>query len=352
MKHLLTVIGIIFISYVITSSAKIRNYPRSPDGSSEVHPLSDEFINRINKMKPLWKAGRNFNPNVSMTYIRGLMGALDTPWYLRLPERKPHRIEGLHIPKEFDSRQKWPNCESINEIRDQGSCGSCWAFATVETITDRFCIASKGTKNFRFSAENLVSCCGILNLCGFGCNGGYPPMAWRYFKRKGIVSGGPYGSNQGCQPYLLQPCEHHSTGDRPNCTMPSSTPSCVKRCETSYSVEYKDDLHFGKETYSVSRNVEQIQIEIMKNGPVAGTFTVYEDFLSYKSGVYHRVHRSVALGGHAIKIIGWGEENGAPYWTVSNSWNTDWGDKGFFKILRGHNECSIEAGINAGIPVV
>ncbi|MDN4175924.1 C1 family peptidase, partial [Nocardioides sp. SOB77] len=66
-------------------------------------------------------------------------------------------------------------------------------------------------------------------------------------------------------------------------------------------------------------------MEIYKNGPVEAAFTVYEDFLSYKSGVYQATS-SQALGGHAIKILGWGVENNTPYWLVANSWNTDWGD--------------------------
>jgi cathepsin B len=57
-----------------------------------------------------------------------------------------------------------------------------------------------------------------------------------------------------------------------------------------------------------------------------------------------------ALGGHAIKILGWGVENSTPYWLVANSWNQDWGDNGFFKILRGKDECGIESGIVAGAP--
>ena len=67
------------------------------------------------------------------------------------------------------------------------------------------------------------------------------------------------------------------------------------------------------------------------------------------SGVYQ--HESGGeLGGHAIRILGWGTENGTPYWLVANSWNYDWGDKGYFKILRGKNECGIEGQIAAGIP--
>jgi len=80
-------------------------------------------------------------------------------------------------------------------------------------------------------------------------------------------------------------------------------------------------------------------------------FTVYSDFLTYKTGVYHHTTGS-ALGGHAIKILGWGTENGTDYWLVANSWNEDWGDKGFFKIKRGTNECGIEGSIVAGLPII
>jgi len=87
----------------------------------------------------------------------------------------------------------------------------------------------------------------------------------------------------------------------------------------------------------------------MTNGPVEAAFTVYADFPTYKSGVYHHVTGS-ALGGHAIKILGWGVENGTAYWTVANSWNEDWGNKGFFKIKRGTDECGIEGQVVAGLP--
>jgi len=71
-------------------------------------------------------------------------------------------------------------------------------------------------------------------------------------------------------------------------------------------------------------------------GSVTAAFTVYEDFLNYKSGVYKHVSGS-ALGGHAVKIIGYG----ADHWIVNNSWNDTWGDKGTFKIAFG--ECGIDS---------
>ena len=66
--------------------------------------------------------------------------------------------------------------------------------------------------------------------------------------------------------------------------------------------------------------MEAIQTELMTNGPVEASFTVYEDFLTYKSGVYHHM-TGKALGGHSVKIIGWGKEGQEAYWLVANSWN-------------------------------
>ena len=65
------------------------------------------------------------------------------------------------------------------------------------------------------------------------------------------------------------------------------------------------------------------------------------------SGVYEHKSGSM-LGGHAIKLLGWGTENGVDYWLVANSWNPDWGDNGFFKIRRGTDECGIESNVVAG----
>jgi len=87
----------------------------------------------------------------------------------------------------------------------------------------------------------------------------------------------------------------------------------------------------------------------MSHGPVEAAFTVYSDFPTYKSGVYQHTTGD-ALGGHAVKMIGWGVEDDVPYWLIVNSWNNDWGDKGTFKILRGQDHCGIESEIVAGIP--
>eukprot|EP00112_Aurelia_sp_Birch-Aquarium-sp1_P003693 Seg1415.13 transcript_id=Seg1415.13/GoldUCD/mRNA.D3Y31 product="Cathepsin B" protein_id=Seg1415.13/GoldUCD/D3Y31 len=312
---------------------------------TEFQPLSQELIDFVNmNAHSTWKAGRNFE-DVSVQYVKGLCGVIEDPNGPKL-EVKKHELTGLKIPENFDSRTNWPKCLSIQEIRDQGSCGSCWAFGAVEAMTDRICISSQGKDNYHISAEDLTSCCWT---CGMGCNGGFPESAWNYFKNHGLVTGGQYGTKHGCRPYTIPHCEHHVPAKKyPKCTGILPTPKCSKHCETGYNKTYSGDKHYGVSAYAISSSVEQIQTEIMKHGPVEAAFTVYADFPSYKSGVYQHT-AGAALGGHAIKILGWGVENGTPYWLVANSWNPDWGDKGYFKILRGEDHCGIESGVVAGI---
>lgn len=313
--------------------------------SPALKPLSDEMIDHINKMNTTWKAGKNFDQDVSLSFIKGLLGvALDSNNYGLPP--KEHEEIPTDLPESFDARDKWPECSSISLIRDQAECGSCWAFGAVGAISDRICIHTNGKVQVNISAEDLVACCGG---CGYGCRGGYPPAAWDYYKKDGIVTGGLYGTDDGCQPYVFPPCEHHTKGPRPPCKKIQPTPRCMRACRKGYGKGYSEDKHFAKEVYSIGKDEKQIRTEILKNGPVEANFLVFSDFPSYKSGVYKRIS-SVMLGGHAIRIIGWGTENRVPYWLVANSWNNDWGDKGYFKILRGQDECGIEDGIHAGMP--
>lgn len=79
------------------------------------------------------------------------------------------RHSNVLLPESFDAREQWGSiCPSVKQVRDQSSCGSCWAFGAVEAMSDRICIASKGKLQPTLSARDLLSCC---KACGFGCNG-------------------------------------------------------------------------------------------------------------------------------------------------------------------------------------
>ncbi|KAK7071918.1 hypothetical protein SK128_018896 [Halocaridina rubra] len=300
-------------------------------------PLSDEFLDRINSRETTWKAGRNFPEGTAMDTLRRLVGVLSDPEGFQLPLRESKIPEAFEIPFSFDAREQWPDCPSIFEIRDQGNCGSCWAVAAVSVMSDRACIHSQGQENFRYSDENLLACC---NTCGLGCNGGLLSPAFNYWVNHGIVSGGTYGSNEGCQSYSIPPSGYYKY---------TPTPDCQLQCHPDHGVNYEDDLRFGLTAYRLYPNVTEIQYEVMINGPVEVSFHVFEDFYSYTSGVYQHVEGSFT-GEHAVRLIGWGEEAGTPYWLIANSWNATWGDNGYFKILRGVNECLIEINPHGGIP--
>jgi cathepsin B len=320
----------------------------SPFLSLEPTPLSEEMVTFINGKQTTWTAGHNsLFEGKDLSFAKKLCGTfMDKPAHIKLPVKTFEGIlEDSAVPDNFDAREAWPNCQSIKEVRDQSACGSCWAFGAVEAMSDRICIASNQTRQDRISAENLVSCCGWE--CGMGCNGGYPSGAWSYWVDTGLVTGDLYGNNKTCQPYSLPPCDHHVSGQYQPCSGDYDTPSCSNTCVDGES--YNSALRYGSSSYEVSSNVADIQKEIMTHGPVEGAFTVYADFVNYKSGVYQHTTGD-ELGGHAIRILGWGVENGTPYWLVANSWNEDWGDKGYFKILRGSDHCGIESGIVAGLP--
>jgi cathepsin B len=296
--------------------------------------IHQALIDEVNNANAGWTAGVNCKfSDLSLEEVKPYMG-VKADSHLKWAEL-PLAPEMNAVPNaDFDARTAWPQCQSIGEVRDQAACGSCWAFGAVEAMTDRHCIASNGTKKPHLSAEDMNSCCGS---CGFGCEGGYPSAAWQYWVSQGVVTGGNYGTKQGCFPYSIENCDHHCQGKYKPCGDIVPTPACTKQCQDGS--QWTSAKQFGSRAYGVS-GVQNIMNEIQKKGPVEAAFTVYQDFLTYKSGVYKHTSGS-QLGGHAVKILGWGTDSGKDYWLVANSWNEDWGDKGYFKIEKGMIECGI-----------
>ena len=128
------------------------------------------------------------------------MGALPETKETKPDFRPAEEYDDVKVPVAFDARTAWPECKMIGHIRDQATCGSCWAFGGVEAMSDRVCIASNGTAQVELSTEDMLSCCGFS--CGSGCNGGYPSAAWRFFKKHGLTTEDKY-------PYAFPPCEVH-----------------------------------------------------------------------------------------------------------------------------------------------
>merc|ERR1740117_1915948 len=97
-----------------------------------------------------------------------------------------------------------------------------------------------------------------------------------------------------------------------------------------------------------------MMLEVMKNGPIVVSFEPSDDFMMYSGGIFMQPHVDVPAPllrshtewqkvDHAVLLVGWGEENGQKYWLVQNSWGTDWGEAGFFRIARDINDSGIES---------
>lgn len=231
--------------------------------------------------------------------------------------------ETTQLPTSFNAYNKWWGCQSIVQIRNQGGCGSCWAFSSASVISDRTCIYGKG--NYEYSAVQLAGCSRPN-----GCDGGWMSEAFTFWRDFGTVT-------EKCQPYQIPIyCNKAS-------------------CPGNTYLNHAWDKHQGDKTwgmYKIASTEAEMMNEIYLRGPITAAFDVYQDFMSYSSGVYVK-KSNVYAGGHAIKIIGWGVENGVKFWLCVNSWGNGWGLKGMFKFLRGSNHCNIESyHLVTGIPVL
>lgn len=237
---------------------------------------------------------------------------------------KPTTIDdaGLEdIPEEFSALKQWKDC--MLPVIDQELCGADWALTAVEILTERFCIQSNGTKKVEMLSVNDVLSC---DFDDWGCSGGYPEQAWEFIQGQGVVT-------EECFPFKSK------DGHREKCPFSK----CVgDNEEAEYKKYYSmDTLFFYNDT--------KIQQEILKNGPVHTEFDVYSDFLNYKSGIYQHVSGG-RLGFYSAKIVGWGvdKSTNTPYWLASSSFGSSWGEKGYFRILRGSNHCNFENNAMAG----
>lgn len=311
-------------------------------------------VDEIHAKTSLWKAGATrFWQGVGMADLLGTdMNGIHEA--IAKGEVTPVEADpNMAVPDAFDSETNWPVCASIiGDIRDQSNCGCCWAFGPTSAASDRFCISTGGKYLVTFSEEHTCFCSNLN-----GCGGGQTATAWSFIQNRGVVSGGQYNNTEGplfnlCSAFSLPHCHHH--GPQANDPYPpegsagcpsQNSPQCPRACDAGALAPHND---FATDKYSFTGAINSystelaIQQAIMAGGPIATAFTVYADFENYVSGVYHHV-TGAAVGGHAVRFVGWGIDGTTKYWKVANSWNPYWGEKGYFRIIRGTNEGGIES---------
>ncbi len=142
--------------------------------------LDAQMIEELNKDKEMtWKAGHNaFFDGKTIADVKKMLISRD--YFAKDANDAIATLQhpATDLPKDFDSRKQWPNC--IHSIRNQAQCGSCWAFAASEVLSDRTCI--KGQDVGVLSPQYLVSC----DTTDYGCQGGYLTNSWQFLQSTGV----------------------------------------------------------------------------------------------------------------------------------------------------------------------
>lgn len=266
------------------------------------------------------------------------------------------------LPLELNPIKQWANL--LQSVKNQGKCGCCFAMATTGALGDRLTIMTLAQFSVELSPYQMIICQGsimpvnnhdkeylkeINNLAhsNGSCNGGnlYDAMDYMYcigITTERCVNEGEFDN------YNIKKLENVNNSDE--------VPMCNDIMTTDYDtcLDRKTAARFYRiiAGYSVYSDVESIKQEIYKWGPVVSGFNVYSDFLEYNGINIYMGPKSDSerLGGHSVKIMGWGNENGIDYWWICNSWGTSWGLSGYFKMKMNIIECELEKNVVAFIP--
>jgi cathepsin L len=211
------------------------------------------------------------------------------------------------LPKYVDWRTKGV----ITAVKSQGSCGSCWAFASTAVIESH--VAINTNKLFDLSPQQIATCTPNPEKCGGlgNCNGATAELAFDYI----ASSLGLFDEFQ--LPYT----EYY--GQEAKCELPNTTP------KAKISGYIKLDQN----------NYAQLMNSVANYGPIAVSVDA-SSWHSYSSGVFNGCDQSNPNINHAVVLVGYGtdELSGLDYWLVRNSWSASWGESGYIRLLRQSNK--------------
>ena len=288
-------------------------------GATDFLPLQPDRAARIETLKQEVRAEGG-------TYEVGYSTAMDIPLEhltgLKVP-RGWNKSEAPSVPmlgasvQTLPSSYDWRALNGVTPIKNQGNCGSCWAFSTVGPLESQI-LLQNGLQNGNpvvLAEQYLVSC----NLNGWNCNGGWFAHDY-HMNESGQDNNGPGAVFDSADPYVS-----YSGVDPP--------------CTATYNHPYKISNWAYVASESPVPTIEAIKQAIYTYGPISAAVYAGPKFQAYSSGVFN-TNESGTIN-HAIVLVGWNDNPG--YWILRNSWGTSWGQAGYMYIGYGISQVGYAA---------
>lgn len=239
--------------------------------------------------------------------------------------------------------------EYLTPVRNQGTCGACWAFALCDMLSDRLMLSTGAVFDQNISVQQLLAC-----FARDGCDGGSPEDAAMWLaatgKRLNTEREMKYTAASGG--YVDTACPI----DLPGAEV-GIEPDSVKSI-----VEFIEEENYDKAL--LRQNIVNMKRALLESGPFYCAMSVYDDLFAFQgTSVYERSKGAELIGGHAIEVIGYADPGVDPrlgfrdgYWICKNSWGKDWPlgttSPGYFTIRMGVNMCGIESRCGFAIPTL
>jgi C1A family cysteine protease len=288
----------------VTHYSKINLDKVTPSKKTQAEKKQEQLKQELSTKNAHWRAKQTPHSYLTAVQKRALLGVVPDKVFLQGVKAAAAAPAGI-LPS-FDPEVDWRTKSGgkVSPVKDQGTCGSCVSFGTVGLLESTALIEQN--KLVDLSEADLHFC----SSHGASCTGWYPSQALQSVQSRGVCDEQrfPYASafTAGVAQCILAP-------DRAQHLYNFHT-----SCWIIFDAYRKDYLSH--------------------HGPMTACMTVYDDFFSYGGGVYHHVSGSRA-GGHCILVIGYSQSQSC--WICKNSWGTEWGEAGFFKI--GYGECAIDS---------
>ncbi|EDO35879.1 predicted protein, partial [Nematostella vectensis] len=258
------------------------------------------YIRSMNRRSLPYKLEPNHFADLTDDEFKSYKGALDDESNDRMHAKIKRSKRMFEVPDQLD----WRNYGAVNPAKGQGTCGSCWAFATAGAVEAAHFIQKGELLNL--AEQQLLDCTwstpGVYHGNN-GCLGGWTWKAFSWVKKFGLATTKSYGHYRGQEGF----CKTS------NLTVGARITS-YRRVKRFNPIALKKALSYhGPATISINANPKSLKY--------------------YSDGIMSDKHCSNKTD-HAVLLIGYGSENGVPYWLIKNSWSNKWGNNGFIKIKQ------------------